>query len=81
MRKKYTKQLSRMEATRLQLMSELCKWSKEQFHLLPEDGAWNTAQVIDHLADAEKGTVAYMQKKIEYCIIAKQMGKITSHEI
>ena len=49
-----------------QMMSELHKLTPEQLLFKPNEGAWNILQVLDHVKNAELGTLIYIKKKLKY---------------
>lgn len=53
-----------MEAERLQLLTHLDSVPEDRLAAVPSTGGWTVAQVITHLAMAEEGALAYLDKKL-----------------
>lgn len=46
-------------------LGELNNWPPDYFETKPFGEGWNAAQVLEHIVDAESGTLAYMRKKTQ----------------
>jgi hypothetical protein len=55
----------KFENSRLELFSFLDTFPKEKMNQSISDKKWSVVQVINHLKEAEKGSVLYITKKIE----------------
>jgi len=63
MNKKTTELFFKMESNRKNLFQFLSEYDSDKFNEMP-NGVWSVNQNIQHLLLSEKGTVAYMSKKI-----------------
>lgn len=64
MLQKFEKKLDRMDASLADMIQVLDKLEEAELHQKP-NGKWSPAQVFEHLHDSEKGTVEYLQKKMQ----------------
>ena len=55
-----------MEAERLSILKELSSYSEQKLSEKPSPNQWSVAEVIMHLVIAERGALAYMNKKLEF---------------
>ena len=47
-------------------MNELDQLNEEELHFKTNDKSWNILQVLDHVKNAERGTLIYIGKKLKY---------------
>lgn len=55
-----------LETINADLMAELEKLSSENLFFKPDENSWNIMQVLDHVKNAEVGTLRYIRKKMKY---------------
>lgn len=61
---KFEKRLNSMDQSLTEMIAFLDQLNSDQLHHKPE-GKWSAAQVFQHLHDSEKGTLGYLQKKLQ----------------
>jgi uncharacterized damage-inducible protein DinB len=52
-----------MASATQRLLNMIGDWDEEELKFRPTPDSWNTLQVLDHIINSEKGTLAYMMKK------------------
>jgi hypothetical protein len=77
MHRKLEKRFITMESSLNEMIVFLDGLSEDQLHHKVE-GKWSPAQVFQHLHDSEKGTIAYLSKKLQAPISEVPMGGLNS---
>ncbi len=63
MKKEFLVHFQRLETSRKALFQKLMQHSDDELNRKRADGGWSAIQVMQHLIQAEMGTLAYLQKK------------------
>jgi hypothetical protein len=53
------------ENTKQKLLNDLSEYDSYRLSHKPDANTWSVAQIVQHLAVAEKGAIRYLQKKLE----------------
>lgn len=68
----------KMESSRKELFSKLDSYSAEKMNQKPDENTWSVVQTMNHLSDAEGGSVKYMNKKMSFNPKLKKAGLSSS---
>lgn len=60
------KKFDKLESDRKKLVQKLSIYSNDQLNKKNENGDWSPMQIIEHLIEAEAGSLKYMQKKLSF---------------
>jgi len=71
---KLTRQLDHLDASLRTLLEQLKDYTDQELNRKPKPEAWSTLQVMHHLMLAEKQSISYVQKKINYTPDLKKAG-------
>jgi DinB superfamily len=74
MRTEINQVFERMERDRVLMMSELSKYAPAALTKNSTPTTWSALQNVVHLAEAERGTLSYMKKKLHFEPNPKQTG-------
>ena len=64
--KNVQKKFDKLESDRKKLVQKLSIYSNDQLNKKNENGDWSPMQIIEHLIEAEAGSLKYMQKKLSF---------------
>ena len=61
----YGRKLAKLETLRNELLTELARHGRQMLNRKPEDGGWSPGQVLAHVIEAERMSLAYVRKKTQ----------------
>lgn len=69
-----TERITTLEKHRKDLLASLQGFSDEELNRKPNENSWSAIQTLHHLIIAERGTLAYLEKKIPDVVAIKKTG-------
>lgn len=74
MKSEFIKRYNELDQKREKLFEELSSFSDETINQRPSANSWSIAEVISHLAVADKATLSYLKKKAQDTSRAENIG-------